>query len=279
MTESASVDESRDVRRLHRSRAARLDRDRRLAARGGRGVEIAGCARIRRAIRRDDDRAQPEREDHLTRGRVLPGVPGLQPVAVGAQIFVEVPAVEVDQVVAALDDLLRHRVERPLRLRPIRLAGVEAVHALAVDGIDVGDLLLERRRVEERNQDDRAGDLRRVELFDQLLDRDDRGVLGAVRAGDQREHRTGLRPVDDGDRDVEPRVGAGGDREDSGRLLAPACGGGADGERRWLREGGRAERGREDGPGEYSRPPRQFASRPCGSRCRPSRSGPRPSAG
>ena len=44
------------------------------------------------------------------------------------------------------------------------------------------------------------GQLRRVDLGDQFLERDDRRVLGAVRAGEEREHRTGLGAVRDRDR-------------------------------------------------------------------------------
>ena len=41
---------------------------------------------------------------------------------------------------------------------------------------------LERRDVDERDEDQRARQLRGIDRVDQLLDRDDRGVFGAVRA-------------------------------------------------------------------------------------------------
>ena len=89
---------------------------------------------------------EAEREDHAARRRVLLLVARLDPVAVGAQVLVEIAAVEVDEGVAPLHDLARHGEERALRLRAVGLARIEAVHALAVHRIHVRDLLLEGRR-------------------------------------------------------------------------------------------------------------------------------------
>ena len=69
------------------------------------------------------------------------------PVSVGTEALVEVSAVEVDQVVAALDDLVRDDKKGPFRLGPICLAGIEAVHALAIDRIEVRHFLLERSNI------------------------------------------------------------------------------------------------------------------------------------
>jgi hypothetical protein len=74
------------------------------------------------------------------------------------------------------------------------LPRVEAVHALAVDRVDVRDLLLEGRRVQERHEDHGARDVGGIEVLDELLDGDDRGVLGAVRAGDESEDGPGRAP-------------------------------------------------------------------------------------
>ena len=140
---------------------------------------------------------------------VLLLVAGHRPVAVRPQVFVEVAAVQIDQVIAALDDLLRHDVRRAIGLRALRIARIEPVHVLVVRRVDVRHDALERRDVHERHQDERAGELRRLDRVDQLLDRDDRRVLRAVRARDDREHRARLRAVHDHDRDVVAGVRAG----------------------------------------------------------------------
>ncbi len=69
-------------------------------------------------------------------------------------------------------------------MRAVGFAGIEAVHALVVDGIDVGDFLLEGLDVDERDEDDGAGDLGGVEGSDEFFDGDDGDVFGAVGAGD-----------------------------------------------------------------------------------------------
>ena len=78
-------------------------------------------------------------------------------------------------------------VGRAIGLRAGRIAGIEPVHALVVGRVDVRHELLERRHVDDRHEDQRAGELGRLDRVDQLLDRDDRRVFGAVRAGDDRE--------------------------------------------------------------------------------------------
>ncbi len=73
-----------------------------------------------------------------------------------------------------------------------------------------------------RNEDQGAGQAVHVERpLDQTLYRENRGVLGAVRAGDNREHRTRTSAVDDGDRDVVAGVDAGGHGDDAVSFLSP----------------------------------------------------------
>ncbi len=72
----------------------------------------------------------------------------------------------VDQVVAAIDDLFGDEVGGAIGLRAIGFAGIEAVHALVVHRIDVRDFLFEGSNVDQRNEDDRAGDCGGVEIGD-----------------------------------------------------------------------------------------------------------------
>jgi hypothetical protein len=59
-----------------------------------------------------------------------------------------------------------------------------------------------------------------VEPRAHALQRDDGRDLAAVRAGDEREHRSRLAAADDADRDLRARVDAGRDGERAGRGLA-----------------------------------------------------------
>ena len=91
--------------------------------------------------------------------------------------------------------------------------------------------LRERRYVEQRRDDHRAGDHRGIEPADQSLQRHDRGVLGAVTSRDQREHWAGLGSVDHRDREIRRRIGCGGDRDHAGRRLSAVSDRRADGDR------------------------------------------------
>ena len=102
---------------------------------------------------------------------------GHGPVAVRTQVFVEIAAVEIDEVIARLHHRFRDDVRGALGLRAAGIARVEAIHALAVDGVDVRHDLLERRHVDDRKQDERPGELGRADAGDQLLDRHDGRVL------------------------------------------------------------------------------------------------------
>jgi hypothetical protein len=80
--------------------------------------------------------------------------------------------------------------------------GSPGVHAFVVRRVHVGRQLLERRDVHERHEDQRAGEIGRLDGVDQLLHRNDRRVLGPVRPRHDREHRTWLGAVQDRNRNV-----------------------------------------------------------------------------
>ena len=188
-----------------------------------RGVlEVHRRRRIPRAIRRDHDVIETEREDHRFRDRVLGAAAGLVPVPVRPQALVDVAAVKVDHVIGLLDDLGRDQMRRAIGLRAIRTAGIHPVHVLAVGGIEVRHDLHERRHVEQRHDDHRARQLLRIDAGDQFLERDDRGVFGAVRAGEEREHRSGLGAVRHRNGNRHRRIAAGWNLDGAGRRL-PAC--------------------------------------------------------
>ncbi len=148
----------------------------------------------------------------------------------GAEALVEVAAVVVDEVVAAVDDFLGDEVGGTVGLRAVRFAGVEAVHAFVVHRIDVGDFLLERLNVDERDENDGAGNLRGVESGDEFFDGDDGDVFGAMSAGDEREDFARLDAVHDDDGDAGGGVKASGNFESAGGFFAGGGRGGADGE-------------------------------------------------
>ncbi len=117
--------------------------DRRLAA-GGRGVfEITRGRRVFRSFGRDDYVIESEGENHLARDAILLGVARFSPIAVGSQAFIDVAAVQVDQMIASLDNLLRDEIGSAFCLRAVPATGIEAIHVFAIDGIEVSDLLLE----------------------------------------------------------------------------------------------------------------------------------------
>ena len=132
-------------------------------------------------------------------------------------------------------------------MRAVFFAGIKAVHAFVVDGIDVGDFLFEGLNVDERNEDDGARDLRGVESGDELFDGDDGDVFGAVSAGDEREDFAGFGAVDDDDGNAGGCVDAGGDFESAGRFFAGSGGGSADCEFRLRRNGHTTKRNEKQG--------------------------------
>src|SRR5205807_7277812 len=100
-----------------------LGGERRLAARRRRVLEVSRLRWILRPVGRDDDVIEPEGEHHRLRGVVLLLVAGDGPVAVWPEALVEIAAVEINQVIAFLDDLLRDHERRALGLRAAHRAG------------------------------------------------------------------------------------------------------------------------------------------------------------
>ena len=107
------------------------------------------------------------------------------PVRVGAKALVEIAAVVVDKIITSIDDLFGDKKGRTFSLRPIGFPRVEAVHALAIDRVNMGNLLFEGLNVDEGNKDNGAGDLRRIKKVDEFFKRDDGGVFSTVCARDQ----------------------------------------------------------------------------------------------
>ena len=196
---------------------------------GGGVVQVASGVGVGGAFAPDDDVVQAESEDHFFRNAILLGLTCRAPIGVGAKAFVEVAAVVVDQVVAAVYDFFGDQERGALGLGAVYLSGVEAVHAFVVDRIYVGDFLKERRDVDQGKQDDRTGKLRGIDLRRKFFQGNDGGVFGAVRAGDQGEDGAGFGAVDDDDGDASCCVGAGGNVEIAVGALAGRGSGGADG--------------------------------------------------
>src|SRR5882762_6479937 len=182
-----AVDEEGEVVGFDGAGVAGFDDDGGFAADGGGVIEVASGGGIAGALAPDDDVIKTESEDHLLGDAILLFPSRRAPVGVGAEAFVKVAAVVVDEEVAAVDDLFGDEEGGALGLRAIGFAGVKAVHAFVVGGIDVGDFLLERGDIHEWDKDDDAADLCGVERGDKFFDGDDGGVLGAVGAGDEGE--------------------------------------------------------------------------------------------
>src|SRR5216684_21359 len=175
-----AVDEEREVVGFYGAGVAGFDDDGRFAADGGGVVEIASGGGVGGALAPDDDVVEAEGENHFFGDAILLFPSRRAPVGVRAEAFVEVAAVVVDQVVAAVDDLLGDEEGGALGLRAVGFAGVEAVHAFVVGRIDVGNFLLEGGDVDERNEDDDAGELPGVEGGNEFFDGD---VGGGVDTG------------------------------------------------------------------------------------------------
>ena len=110
---------------------------------------------------------------------------------------------QVDGVVAALDDLVEEPMRESLAPGPVRLPGEQPVQVVVVLWIDVDAALVEARSVDERNDEDGAPHAGRVERPAEPDRRLDAGVLGGVDAtGD--EHRGPSSGA--ADRDVRPPV-------------------------------------------------------------------------
>src|ERR1700674_494942 len=242
-----AVDEEGEVVGFDGAGMAGFDDDGGFATDGGSVIEVASGGGIGGALAPDNDVIKAEREDHFLGDAILLFPSRRSPVGVGAEAFVEVAAVIVDEEVTAVDDLFGDEEGGALGLRAVGFAGVEAVHAFVVDRIDVWDFLLKGSDVDERNEDDDAGDLGGVESIDKFFDGDDGGVFGAVSAGDEGESLAGFCAVHDYDGNVGGGVHAGGDFEVAGGFLAGGGGGGADGEGGLRVRSNRKEKREKDG--------------------------------
>ena len=101
-------------------------------------------------LRHINDVVEPKGEDHLFGYLVLGLLAGGCPVRVWNEALVEIAPVVIDQIVTSVDDLFGDNEGRPFSLRPISFPGVEAIHALVIDGVNVRDLLFEGLNVDER---------------------------------------------------------------------------------------------------------------------------------
>ena len=145
-------------------------------------------------------------EDHLFGYTVLGLLASRCPVRVRAEALVEIAAVVVDKIITSINDLLGDKKGCTFSLRPIGFPRVEAVHALVIDGVDVGNFLFERLNIDERNKNNGPADLRGIKQVDEFFNRDDGGVFSTVGARDESQDRTALFAVDDDDGNVGSRV-------------------------------------------------------------------------
>jgi hypothetical protein len=86
---------------------------------------------------------ETEGEHELVRRFVLRGVARPRPVAVRPQVLIDVSAMQIDDDVGGLDDLIGDERDHSLGLSTGRVARVPTVHALAVDGVHMHRHLLE----------------------------------------------------------------------------------------------------------------------------------------
>src|SRR5712692_95299 len=214
-----SIGQRLNVVCFHGAGVAGLHGNGRFAARARGTVEITGGVGIRRAVGHDNNVVQPKGQHHVMSNGVLFLIPGLGPVAVGPQVLVQVSAVVINQVVAALHDLLRNQPRCALGLCAVLFAGIKAVHALPVHRVHVRDLLQKRLNIDQGQDDHRAGNLRRVERLNQFLHGDDRGVFRPMGAGHQRQHRPRLRALNHGNGNACRRVHSGRDFDEARGLL------------------------------------------------------------
>src|SRR5215469_9070694 len=191
------VDEEGDVIRLDGPGIASFDDHGRFAASSGGVVKVASGGKVGGAVTPYDDVVQSKGEDHLFGFLVLGLLASGCPVRIRAEALVEIATVVVDKIIASVDDLCGDNKGCAFGLRSIGFPGVKAVHALVIDGVNVRYLLFEGGNVDERNQDDGAGDLRGIKQVDEFFNRDDGCVFGTVSARDQSQDRTMPFAVDD----------------------------------------------------------------------------------
>src|SRR5205807_6576767 len=128
---------------LYRAWISSLYSNRRLAAGISGVVEITRGVGILGAIGGHNDVVEAEGERHVASDGILLVIAGLRPVAVRTQVLIKVAAVVVNKIIAAFDHLFSDEIGGALGLGAILLAGIETVHAFAVHGVYVRDLLLE----------------------------------------------------------------------------------------------------------------------------------------
>jgi hypothetical protein len=216
----AAVDERVDVFRLDGACVPGFSDGGGLASSERSVAEVARSGGITREISLNNDVIESEGEREVARDAINFFIPGNSVVAVRAKVFVEIAAMEIDQVVRFVDDLLRDQERNAVGLRAVHFAGIKSIHTFIVDGIYVRNFLLKRWNVDERNQNYCAGNLRRVERGDHPLDGDNGGVFRAVRAGNNGESRAGLSAAKYHDRNVSCDINAGGDVDKAGGFLA-----------------------------------------------------------
>src|SRR5207237_4259142 len=129
-----AVDEESDVIGLDCAGVPGFDNDGRLAADGSRVIEITGGGGIGGTFAPDDNVIEAEGEDHFLGGAVLGFAASGAPVCVGAKALVEVAAMVVNEIVAAVDDFLSEEVGGALGWRAVGFGGLNWSHALFVAG-------------------------------------------------------------------------------------------------------------------------------------------------
>ena len=111
-----------------------------------------------------DDARAPEASQRLSLtillGIACQGVAGVRP-----QNLAQVSAVAIDVVLAGPDDLLEQNVREHFRDRPVRLARRRAIEIEAVDRGEKARAPLEHRRIDDRDGDDRPGELLGIEAL------------------------------------------------------------------------------------------------------------------
>ena len=165
--------------------ASTTDDDGRFAASSRGVVEVSSGAQVGGTIAPNNDVIESKGEDHLFGYTVLVLLASRCPIRVRAEALVEIPAVVVDKIITSIDDLFGDKKGRTLSLRPIGFPRVEAIHALVIGGVNMGDLLFEGLNVHEGDKDNGAGDLRGIKSVDERFNRDDGGVFSTMGAGDK----------------------------------------------------------------------------------------------
>ena len=118
-----------------------------------------------------------------------------------------VAAMQVDQVVARLDQLVEDVVGQRLGEAALAVAWKRAVRVLRVLGRDEWRALHERGGIHEREREHATGEFARVELSHERAHGLDRGVLAAVHPREQAERRSIGDSLDLDDRKLDIREG------------------------------------------------------------------------